>query len=384
MTKNEFIEVPYTRLCIILTYMMTEPKKTVPKNLLINNRWLIITALFIFIFYLLLPVLTPFLIAAILAYICDPMVDRLCLVGISKFKLGRTLATVLVMLGIFGIISILLLILIPLLQKESLLIADRLPEVINNLRRIVEPWLQSKLGISLAIDGVQIHDIISKNWKTAGDLLGEALILAGTHGLALIGMIANILLLPVVLFYLLRDWDDFIESIGSLIPRNWHDNTATVAREIDQVLAEFLRGQLSVMLAMSAFYAIGLWLAGLSMALPIGLIAGLLGFVPYLGFALGLMLALLVAALQFTSFGQVIPVLVVFGLGQLLESMALTPKLVGSRIGLHPVVVIFALLAGGQLFGFAGVLLALPVSAAIAVGLRHTKDNYLSSDTYLK
>jgi predicted PurR-regulated permease PerM len=149
------------------------------------------------------------------------------------------------------------------------------------------------------------------------------------------------------------------------------------------MLAEFLRGQLSGMLAMSIFYAAGLWLAGLDMALPIGLIAGLLGFVPYLGIALGLGLALLVAALQFTSFGQVIPILLVFGAGQLVESMWLTPKLVGNRIGLHPVIVIFALLAGGQLFGFAGVLLALPISAAIAVGLRHTKDNYLGSDAYI-
>lgn len=363
--------------------MMTEPKKTAPKNLFANNRWLIIIAIFLYIFYLLLPVMTPFLIAVILAYICNPIVKRLCLIGIGKFKVGRTLATVLVMLGIFGIITILLLILLPLLQKESLLIADRLPEVISNVRRIVEPWLQSQFGISLAIDGTQIHDIISKNWKTAGDLLGEALILAGTHGLALIGMVANILLLPVVLFYLLRDWNDFIHSVRQLIPRNWHDKTTIIACEIDQVLAEFLRGQLSVMLAMSAFYAIGLWLAGLSMALPIGLIAGLLGFIPYLGFALGLILALLVAALQFTSFAQAIPMLLVFGLGQLLESMVLTPKLVGDLIGLHPVVVIFALLAGGQLFGFAGVLLALPMSAAIAVGLRHTKDNYLNSDTYL-
>jgi len=363
--------------------MTTEPKKTAAKNLFIDNRWLIITAIFAFIIYLLLPVLTPFLIAAILAYICDPLVDRLCLVGVGKFKLGRTLATVLVMAGIFGLLTLLLLILIPLLQKESLLIAERLPDTINNIRASVEPWLQSKLGISLAIDGAQIQDIITKNWKTAGGLLGDVLIMAGNNGMALVGIIANILLLPVVLFYLLRDWDGFVESIGQLIPRDWHDKSATVAREIDQVLSEFLRGQLSVMLAMSAFYAIGLWLAGLSMALPIGLIAGLLGFVPYLGFALGVVLALVVAALQFTSFGQVIPVLMVFGLGQVLEGMILTPKLVGDRIGLHPVIVIFALLAGGQLFGFAGVLLALPVSAAIAVGLRHTKDNYLNSDTYL-
>ena len=138
------------------------------------------------------------------------------------------------------------------------------------------------------------------------------------------------------------------------------------------------------MLAMSAFYVIGLWLVGLNMALPIGLVAGLLGFVPYLGITTGIVLALLVAALQFTSLAQVVPVLLVFGLGQLIEGMVLTPKLVGDRIGLHPVIVIFALLAGGQLFGFAGVLLALPVSAAIAVGLRHIKSSYLHSDTYLK
>jgi predicted PurR-regulated permease PerM len=363
--------------------MTTEPKKSAAKNLFFDNRWLIITAVFAFIIYLLLPVLTPFLIAAILAYICDPLVDRLCLVGIGKFTLGRTLATVLVMVGIFSILTLLLLILIPLLQKESLLIAERLPSSINNIRNTIEPWLQRKLGISFAIDGAQIQDIITKNWKTAGGLLGDVLIIAGNNGMVLVGIIANILLLPVVLFYLLRDWDGFVESIGQLIPRNWDEKSATLAREIDQVLSEFLRGQLSVMLAMSAFYSIGLWLAGLSMALPIGLIAGLLGFVPYLGIATGITLALIVCALQFTSFSQMIPVLLAFGLGQLLEGMVLTPKLVGSRIGLHPVIVIFALLAGGQLFGFAGVLLALPVSAAIAVGLRHTKDNYLISDTYL-
>lgn len=363
--------------------MTTEPKKTAAKNLFIDNRWLILAAVFVFLIYLLLPILTPFLVAAILAYICDPLVDRLCLVGFGKFLLGRTLATVLVMVGIFGSITLLLLILIPLLQKESLLVVERLPSAINHIRTVLDPWLQAKFGITIAIDSAQIQEIISKNWKTAGGLLGDVLMMAGNNGLALLGVVANILLLPVVLFYLLRDWDDFMASIAQLIPRNWQSKTSAVASEIDSMLSEFLRGQLSVMLAMSAFYALGLWMAGLSMALPIGLIAGLLGFVPYLGFALGFTLALIVAGLQFTSLGQLMPVLLVFGIGQMLESMVLTPKLVGDRIGLHPVIVIFALLAGGQLFGFAGVLLALPVSAAIAVGLRHTKDNYLSSSAYL-
>jgi predicted PurR-regulated permease PerM len=364
--------------------MVNKPQNNNSGNLLTNNRWLILVAAFVFFIYLLLPVLTPFLIAAILAYICDPLVDKLSKLHLGKLELGRTLATVLMMSAIFGAIFLLFLILIPLLQKESSLIAERLPAFIGRLKDSIEPWLHTRFGIHFDVDSAQIQEVITKNWKTAGDLLGDALKLAGSHGLALIGMIANILLLPVVLFYLLRDWDGFVSNMGELVPREWHDKTVSIATEIDQVLAEFLRGQLTVMLAMSAFYALGLWLAGLDMALPIGLIAGLLGFVPYLGIALGLALALLVAALQFTSFGQVVPVLLVFGIGQVLEGMVLTPKLVGDRIGLHPVIVIFALLAGGQLFGFAGVLLALPVSAAIAVGLRHTKDNYLGSDAYLK
>ncbi len=364
--------------------MPNQPKNNSPGNFIADNRWLILIAVFVFFIYLLLPVLTPFLIAAILAYICDPLVDKLSLWGVDKFKLGRTLATALMMLTIFGALFLLFLILIPLLQKESSLIVERLPAFIGRLRDSIEPWLHARFGIHFNIDSAQIQEVITKNWKTAGDLLGETLKLAGSHGLALVGVVANILLLPVVLFYLLRDWDGFVRNMGELVPRDWHDKTVTVAKEIDQVLAEFLRGQLTVMLAMSLFYAAGLWLAGLDMALPIGLIAGLLGFVPYLGIALGLALALLVGALQFSSFGQIIPVLLVFGIGQLLEGMVLTPKLVGNRIGLHPVVVIFALLAGGQLFGFSGVLLALPVSAAIAVGLRHTRDSYLGSDAYLK
>jgi predicted PurR-regulated permease PerM len=364
--------------------MTTEPKNLPTKNIFLDNRWFIFAAAFVFFIYLLLPILTPFLIAAILAYICDPLVDKICLWGYGKYRLGRTIATLFMMLSIFGAIALLFLVLVPLLQKESLLIVQRLPNAIANIRAALEPWLQKQFGISLAIDSTQIQGIITKNWKSAGDILGNVLQTAGSRGMALVGIMAKVLLLPVVLFYLLRDWNEFVARIAQLVPRHWYNKTAIVAKEIDQVLAEFLRGQLTVMLAMSLFYATGLWLVGLNMALPIGLVAGLLGFVPYLGITTGIILALLVAALQFTSFTQVLPVLLVFGLGQIVEGTILTPKLVGERIGLHPVIVIFSLLAGGQLFGFSGVLLALPVSAAIAVALRHTKNSYLSSDTYLK
>ena len=203
-----------------------------------------------------------------------------------------------------------------------------------------------------------------------------------THGMTIIGWLLNLLMVPLVLFYLLRDWHSLLARTGELIPRKMYGKTKQIAHEIDAVLAEFLRGQLSVIVLMSIFYAVGLKLAGLEMALPIGILAGVLGFVPYLGVGLGLVLAVISGLLEFNSLSQLIPVLVVFSLGQLLENMWLTPVLVGDRIGLHPVAVIFALLAGGELFGFTGVLLALPASAAIAVTLRHARRSYLDSHLY--
>lgn len=368
--------------------MINQPKNSHKKSsgnhLFANNRWIILSVVFLLMLYLLAPVLTPFLTAAILAYMCDPLVDRLSVAGYRKYQVGRTSATVLVMLGIIGAITLLLLIIIPILQKESLIIIERLPGIIANFRTTAEPWLQKHFGISLAIDSAQIQEIITKNWKTAGSILGDVLKTAGTNSMALISVIANILLLPVVLFYLLRDWDELMAGIGNLVPRDIVGKTTEIAQEIDQMLSEFFRGQFTVMMIMSVFYATGLWIVGLDMALPIGIIAGLLNFVPYLGPAIGMGLAVLIGALQFNSLSQLIPVLAVFGVGQLIESNFITPKLVGDRIGLHPVVVIFALLAGGQLFGFVGVLLALPVTAALAVGLRHTRDSYLDSDAYLK
>jgi predicted PurR-regulated permease PerM len=365
--------------------MANQPKNKVETTHFISqNRWLIITAAFFFIAYLLTPILTPFLIAAILAYICDPVVDKLCLIGLNKYKINRTLATLIVLLGLMLIIILLLLILVPLLQKQSTLIVERLPSLVDAFHNTFEPWLQRKFGVDFDLNGAHIQQIIADNWKNTGDIISNILKAASSKGLAFIGMIANLFLLPVVLFYLLRDWDNLINKIGELIPRKWIGATTTIAKEVDQVVAQFLRGQLSVMLSLCVFYSIGLWLAGLEMALSIGLIAPLLSFVPYLGFALAFMMALLLAILQFSSLIEIVPILIVFGLGQVVESFLLTPILVGERIGLHPVIVILALLAGGQLFGFAGVLLALPVSAAITVGLKHTKASYLNSETYLK
>lgn len=354
------------------------------ENVLPDYRLILLTAALLVLVYLLLPILPPFLTGAILAYICSPLVDKLDHIRLGSFRLGRTLSTIIVLVLLLSVMIILLLIVVPLLQKELLLVMQRMPAYLATLRGRLEPWLLQHFGVTLAIDLAQVQNILTENWKSASNFVGKLLLQVSTHGLAFVGWFTNLLLVPVVLFYLLRDWHSIIRRFAELIPRDWYANTVTIAREIDLVLAEFLRGQLSVMVLMGAFLAAGLWLTGLELAIPIGIIAGLLGFVPYLGPTLGILLAMLAGALQFASLGQLIPVVGVFIAAQALESMVLTPWLVGDRIGLHPVIVIFALLAGGQLFGFTGILLALPASAAIAVGLRHVKQRYLVSDLYLK
>lgn len=200
-----------------------------------------------------------------------------------------------------------------------------------------------------------------------------------TGGLVVLEFAMNALLLPVVLFYLLRDWNILIEKLKELVPPRWQEQVWILAQETDRVLAEFMRGQVAVIIIMSGYFITGLWLAGLEFALPIGLIAGVLVFVPYLGTIVGLALATLAAITQFQEWGGVLVVWLVLGSGQLLESMLITPRLVGERIGLHPVAVIFALLAFGQLFGFIGILLALPISAVLLVWLRHLHSQYLEA-----
>ena len=192
----------------------------------------------------------------------------------------------------------------------------------------------------------------------------------------------NIALIPVVAFYLLRDWDLLVERIHNMIPRQFVTTTVNLTKECDEVLSAFLRGQLLIMLLLGCIYALGLALIGLDLALIIGLLAGLASLVPYLGFIVGILAASIAAILQFQEFMPLVYVALVFGVGQLLEGSLLTPLLVGDRIGLHPVAVIFAVLAGGQLFGFVGVLLALPIAAVVMVFVRHLYGQYRTSQYY--
>lgn len=352
------------------------------ENLTSKFSWWLIGAALILLIYLLGPILAPFLTAAILAYICNPVVDRIETWKIGKLRLTRTVASLMVVLLVLVVILLLLLIVVPLLQKELSMVIQRLPDYASNIRENIEPWLKKNLGLVLNFDAVYVQKMLTSNLQSAGGILSNAMLTIGSHGMAIIGWLMNLLLIPLVLFYMLRDWHPMLASISDLIPRKWHKQTRKLALEIDGVLAGFLRGQLTVMLLMGAFYAAGLSFVGLDLAIPIGVLSGLLGFVPYLGIGLGMVLAVFAGLLEFNSITLLIPIFVVYGIGQVIESFWLTPTIVGDRIGLHPVAVIFALLAGGQLFGFTGVLLALPVSAAIAVALRYVRASYLDSNLY--
>jgi predicted PurR-regulated permease PerM len=329
--------------------------------------------------WVLSPILAPFLAAAILAYILDPLVDKLEARGVP-----RSGATVIAVLLLLLAIVLLLVIILPLFYKEISQLIEQMPGFVEQIKTTALPWVNEKLGVSITLDPSSFRQFITDNLQDAGGVAKKVFSSVGVGGLAVVGFLVNVLLIPVVLFYVLRDWDHLVASVDSIIPRRFHATVSGLTREIDAILSEFLRGQLSVMLMMAVFYVAGLWLVGLNFALPVGIITGLLVFVPYLGSGTGLLLGTVAAVMQFPSMTGVMLVWAVFAIGQILEGFVVTPWLVGDRIGLHPVAVIFALLAFGQVFGFFGLLLALPASAAILVGLRHLQANYRGSDLYRK
>lgn len=350
-----------------------------PKFSVQSALWLGCALALLWLLALLGPVLTPFLLAGILAYMLNPLVARLCARG-----LGQLPAVLLVMTAALGLLVLLVLTLLPLIREETRQLMDRLPDLLNVVNDQLAPWLKEKFGIRLKVylTPTALRQLISSNWDSVQDILTNLLGSAASGGQVLLQVASTLLLMPVALFYLLRDWNGLLGRLEHLIPRRWHERTVTLARDVDSVLAEFLRGQLLVMALLAAYYSAALALTGVNFALPLGLLTGLLVFIPYLGFSTGFLLALLVALLQVEGWAPIIAVLAVFGLGQLLESFILTPYLVGDRIGLHPLAVIFALLAFGQLFGFFGVLLALPASAALLVALRRLRGLYLESRFY--
>lgn len=345
------------------------------------QRWqgYILAAILLGLIYLLAPILIPFVAAALLAYMGDPLADRLEALGLK-----RTLAVVVVFLVLSAVALLMLAVLVPMVEKQIGLLAAKTPSYVARLRDLLQPTLDQITDQhgNKVLDWDALTRSLGATLKGAGSAAGKVFATLSKSGLVLVGWVANLILIPVVAFYLLRDWDRLVESVRVLLPRRIEPTVSAIARESDEVLGAFFRGQLLVMLGLGTIYTLGLWIVGLDLALLVGLIAGLVSFVPYLGFIIGILLAGILALIQFHDVAHLLGVVAVFAVGQAVEGMLLTPLLVGERIGLHPVAVIFAVLAGGQLFGFFGVLLALPVAAVIAVVLRHARRHYVQSDLY--
>lgn len=342
-------------------------------------RWLALLALTGGLIWLLSPILTPFVLSALLAWLGNPLVLRL-----EKSGRSRNTAVIIVFVLMSLILTLTLLLLIPLLEEQIRELFQWLPRLAEWTTNTVIPWVETRFSISVKqyVDPMAVVNLVKGHWQQAGGIATTVLGGISKSGLAILGWIATISLIPVVTFYFLRDWDSMLARIRSLIPRPIEPTFMKLAHESDAVLGSFMRGQLSVMLALGSVYALGLWLVGVEFGFLIGFIAGLVSFVPYLGAFVGIGAALIAALVQGMDPVHLGLVVAVFMVGQTLESFFLTPWLVGDSIGLHPVAVIFSIMAGGQLFGFLGVLLALPVTAVLLVLLRYAHAQYTESNLY--
>ncbi len=344
------------------------------------QKWLIFgsTVFLAWLLYLLSPILMPFIVGALLAYLGEPIVLRLEKTGLSRLLSICVVFAVMILCGL-----ILLLFILPQLERQVTVLATRFPQFISWIEESILPRLSDTLGLypSTPDLGV-IKEVFTNNIKDISGIMSRLLIKLSQSVRLVVIWATYLTLIPVVTFYLLKDWDILIGKVQELIPRSYQQLVRKLARQCDEVLAEFMRGQFLVMLAQAIFYTIGLWIVGLEFSLLIGMLAGLLSFIPYLGFIVGFGVAGIAGFMQFHDTIHMIYILFVFGVGQAFESLVLSPLLIGDRIGLHPVTVIFAVMACGQLFGFVGILIALPVAAVIAVLLRHVRESYLESNLH--
>ena len=343
-----------------------------------NLVWLTVAAVALLLLWLLGPVLTPFVVAAVLAYALHPAVEALAARGVP-----RIVAVMLVEVVTIVALLALLLLIIPVIAKELPLLKEQIPLLAERANRTLVPWL-AQFGIHVSLDSASIKAFVLKTLDAnLEDWMATALSSARIGGSVLLALIGAAILMPVVLFYLLIDWAHLVARVQALIPPRLRQSALGFLDECDAVLGQYLRGQLLLMAVLALYYSIALAIAGFDLAMPVGVFTGLAVFIPYLGFGLGLALALLAGVLQFGGWYGIAAVALIYSVGQVAESFALTPRLVGERIGLNPLAVIFALLAFGHLFGFIGVLIALPVSAVLLVALRRAQGAYLSSRLYL-
>ncbi|MCE8021190.1 AI-2E family transporter [Halomonas sp. MCCC 1A11036] len=340
--------------------------------------WVLIGAVaVVWLLFQLEAMLMPFIAGMILAYLTDPLANRLQCLGLS-----RTLAVCGVFLILVVILVVALLVLIPLAVQQVRQFGLMIPGIFDWVETVLAPQVRGWTGLDVAADLDDVQQTLAQHWQDAGGYLAPFLGKIGRSGAAFLAWVTYVALIPVVTFYLLLDWDRLLANLRSMMPRRWEADVVRLSCRCDDVLSAFLRGQLLVMLTLGAIYAVGLTAMGLRFGLLIGMAAGLASIVPFLGFIVGISVALVVAFFQFGTWLALLGVLIVFAIGQVLESVVLQPKLLGDRIGLHPVAVIFAVLAGGNLFGFTGVLLALPAAAVIMVLLRELNERYKRSSLY--
>ncbi|GAB3377736.1 AI-2E family transporter [Lysobacter fragariae] len=342
-------------------------------------QWAAVAMGVLWLLWLLAPILTPFVIAALLGWLGDPIVDKL-----QRMGRARHTAVSLVFGAMVSVLVIVLVILVPLVEHQVATLIDSMPSYRDWAIQVAIPWLEKRthLEITSYLDFDRLVELVRSNWERAGGVATTLLGYLSRSGFALLGLVANIALMPVLTFFFLRDWDLLVARVAALVPRDHLDTVSKLARESGEVLGAFLRGQFLVMVSLGVLYGIGLWAIGLDLGILIGLVGGLLTFVPYLGPASVVVLGSIAALVQYGDWQHIAGVAVVFTVGQVIESYILTPKLVGDRIGLHPAAVIFAVLAGGQLFGFLGMLLALPVAAVANVLLRYAEARYTNSKLY--
>jgi predicted PurR-regulated permease PerM len=326
---------------------------------------------------LLAPVLTPFLVAAVMAYALHPVVERMHRWYIPRW-LGAAIAIALLMLVLLAVA----LMVVPVVTRQWPLLRDQIPLLLDNINLWMAPWA-ARLGIDAQIDVPMVRDALRRLVAGHdGAILDHILASARIGGSAALAVLGNLVLMPIAAYFLLLDWTGLKDKAKAFVPPVWKASAQRFLDETDQVLGQYLRGQLLVMAILAVLYSVGLSLAGLDLALPIGIFTGLAAFVPYIGFGVGFILGVLAAFLQFQDWQGVALVIVAFTVVQLVESSYITPRLLGERIGLHPIAVIFALMAFGHVFGFVGVLIALPTSAVMLVAVRRAKAVYLASSLY--
>ncbi|ENU92139.1 MULTISPECIES: chloramphenicol efflux transporter CxpE [Acinetobacter] len=338
-------------------------------------------ALLLWVLYLLKPIVIPFVGAFFIAYLFSPLVDVLV-----KIKLPRWLAISIVFIGIGVTLTIVLWFLVPLIWKQLMYARDSIPAGIHWVNATFLPWVSHTFNVvPMEIDTEQISkalmDYIQTNYSA--DSIQAMALRVAQSGLNFIQIGGVVVLIPIISFYFLLDWERMLQSLRRLIPRPYEASTLNIVRECHSVLGAFVKGQFLVMLLLGIVYAVGLQLIGLEIGLIIGMIAGLASIIPYLGFGVGIIAAVIATLFQFgLDWTQLLLVGVVFMIGQMVEGYILQPFLLGDKIGLSPVAVVFAVLAGAQLGGFLGMLIALPVAAVIVVLLKHARDNYERSRFY--